>query len=231
MIIPPHINLYPRHLSVVNHAQREHVMQLYELPAKLLDPRAQPEPPDETASFEELPILAMQYQPVDFPITAIYKSQAHSYENYHARYKTDFFLEFGKDSDGFCLPPRLLRFSIDFNPRDSSPPCPKIYAVHQSSARHAPGYGQVVVNEERVQIGVTGRRAVWIERVAETDEVTLMKMAAGPETGATSFAIGTLLLASELPFDLGMCESTAFDEVTGRLCLGLYKGGVYVIDF
>lgn len=40
-----------------------------------------------------------------------------------------------------------------------------------------------------------------------------------------------LLDTTQVPFDLSMCQSVAFDETVGRVCLGLYSGDVYVVDF
>ncbi|KDQ59271.1 hypothetical protein JAAARDRAFT_57193 [Jaapia argillacea MUCL 33604] len=86
---------------------------------------------------------------------------------------------------------------------------------------------------ERVQIGVEGRRAVWLDRNLETEEVKVMKLSALSTNGISStYKVGVLLPEYPvLPFRPSACRSLAFDEVTGRLCLGLFTGEFYVLDF
>lgn len=80
------------------------------------------------------------------------------------------------------------------------------------------------------QVGALGTRAVWLEHNWETQLNRVMKLSYDPRTGLTK--VGILLPPDpELPLTPNMCHSLAFDEVTGRLCLGMYDGNVYVLDF
>ncbi|KAI1796830.1 hypothetical protein LXA43DRAFT_984704 [Ganoderma leucocontextum] len=80
------------------------------------------------------------------------------------------------------------------------------------------------------QVGALGFRAVWLEHNWETQLNRVMKLAYDPVTGTVK--VGMLLPPDpELPFSPNMCHSLAFDEVTGRLCLGMYDGNVYLLDF
>jgi hypothetical protein len=83
---------------------------------------------------------------------------------------------------------------------------------------------------EVVKIGTRGHRAVWLERNWELQQFRLMKLSAPVGHGKPS--VGVLLPPDpELPFSPRECQSLAFDEVTGRVCLGLYTGDLYVLDF
>ncbi|OJT11446.1 hypothetical protein TRAPUB_11998 [Trametes pubescens] len=80
------------------------------------------------------------------------------------------------------------------------------------------------------QVGALGIRGVWLEHNWETQLNRVMKLAYDPHTGTAK--VGMLLPPDpELPFTPNMCHSLAFDEVTGRLCLGMYDGDVYILDF
>ncbi len=80
------------------------------------------------------------------------------------------------------------------------------------------------------QVGALGFRAVWLEHNWETQLNRVMKLVYDPATGTAK--MGMLLPPDpELPFSPNMCHSLAFDEVTGRLCLGMYDGNVYLLDF
>ncbi|KAI0749768.1 hypothetical protein C8Q80DRAFT_645405 [Daedaleopsis nitida] len=80
------------------------------------------------------------------------------------------------------------------------------------------------------QVGAMGIRAVWLEHDWETQLNRVMKLAYDPATDVAK--VGMLLPPDpELPFTPNMCHSLAFDEITGRLCLGMYDGNVYMLDF
>ncbi|KAF9777499.1 hypothetical protein BJ322DRAFT_1015641, partial [Thelephora terrestris] len=79
---------------------------------------------------------------------------------------------------------------------------------------------------EFVKIGTRGHRAVWLEHDWESQRFRLMKLSAPVASS------GVLLPPDpELPFSPRECQSLAFDEVTGRVCLGLYTGSLYILDF
>jgi len=83
---------------------------------------------------------------------------------------------------------------------------------------------------EVAKIGTRGHRAVWLEHNWELQQFRLMKLSAPVGHGKPS--VGVLLPPDpELPFSPRECQSLAFDEVTGRVCLGLYTGDLYILDF
>ena len=84
-----------------------------------------------------------------------------------------------------------------------------------------------------VGVGATGFRAVWMEYSFETTRSRLMKMEFGLNSeGELEIYHGVLLPADPpLPFSMDACHMLAFDEATGRLCLGLWDGGLHVVDF
>lgn len=83
--------------------------------------------------------------------------------------------------------------------------------------------------------GNSGRRAVWLEHQWDdtqtyVDQYFLMKATfpSDPEERAT---IGPLLDRSiALPFEMHTCRSIAFHEATGRICLGLHTGDLYLMQ-
>jgi len=83
---------------------------------------------------------------------------------------------------------------------------------------------------EVAKVGTRGHRAVWLEHNWELQQFRLMKLSAPVRHGKPS--VGVLLPPDpELPFSPRECQSLAFDEVTGRVCLGLYTGNLYILDF
>ncbi|KAI0313752.1 hypothetical protein OF83DRAFT_1140038 [Amylostereum chailletii] len=82
-----------------------------------------------------------------------------------------------------------------------------------------------------VRIGITGRRAVWVEQNWETDDFRIMRSHFPLEDPASS-AVSVLLPPNPaLPFTPRSCQSLAFDETTGRLCCGLFNGDLWILDF
>ena len=83
---------------------------------------------------------------------------------------------------------------------------------------------------EVVKVGTRGHRAVWLEHNWELQKFRLVKLSVPVGHGKPS--LGVLLPPDpELPFTPRECQSIAFDEVTGRVCLGLYTGDLYILDF
>ena len=115
---------------------------------------------------------------------------------------------------------QLLHFNFDLSPttvrlRDMS--SRDFHIGNESSAQLS-------------QIGPRGVRAVWLEHNWETQLSRVMKLAYDRNTGTAK--VGLLLPHDpELPFTPTMCHSLAFDEVSGRLCLGMYDGNVFMLDF
>lgn len=80
------------------------------------------------------------------------------------------------------------------------------------------------------QIGTTGSRMVWLEHDLETGRNRVMKYAIG--TQSRGHLHGVLLpTQANFPFALDACNALAFDEISGRLCLGFYDGSLHVLDF
>ncbi|TRM64203.1 hypothetical protein BD626DRAFT_491076 [Schizophyllum amplum] len=94
-----------------------------------------------------------------------------------------------------------------------------------------------LVGLDIVCIGRSGRRAVWLERNWETDAFALVKADFGApgDKGAgekRQLVVAPLLPPHlALPFEAHACQSLAFDEARGRVCLALHTGDVYVLDF
>jgi hypothetical protein len=80
---------------------------------------------------------------------------------------------------------------------------------------------------DKVCVGKTGRRAVWLQRHWDTDEFDVMK-----STFSTSPKVG-YLFPKHLAFPFGplhACESLAFDEAAGRVAMSLLTGQLYILD-
>lgn len=82
---------------------------------------------------------------------------------------------------------------------------------------------------EIVCLGKTGRRVIWLERKWDTDEFRLMKTTLDP---GQPLARVDMLLAKHLalPFRPQACSSLGFDEGSGRVCLGLHTGELYILE-
>ncbi|KAH7908451.1 hypothetical protein BJ138DRAFT_1012786 [Hygrophoropsis aurantiaca] len=84
---------------------------------------------------------------------------------------------------------------------------------------------------DQVQLGATGRRAVWIDY---GDETILRKWSATRYRRGEGLSAGASVLMppiSGLPFDPKYIQRIAFDEVTCRLCASLPAGELFVCDF
>ncbi|KAH9903043.1 hypothetical protein C8Q73DRAFT_633341 [Cubamyces lactineus] len=115
---------------------------------------------------------------------------------------------------------QLLRFSFDVSSEGVS-------LVNMSSKDFPIGNES---SAQLAQVGPLGVRGVWLEHNWETQLNRVMKFAYDPQTRTAQ--AGVLFPHDpELPFTPNMCHSLAFDETTGRLCLGMYDGNVYVLDF
>ncbi|KAI0690002.1 hypothetical protein BC835DRAFT_1529012 [Cytidiella melzeri] len=87
-----------------------------------------------------------------------------------------------------------------------------------------------------VGVGISGRRAVWMEHNLETTRSQLMKLEALQDDTTdgeyTQISSGVLLPPDPpLPFSTDACQGLAFDEASGRLCIGLWGGSLYLVDF
>lgn len=80
----------------------------------------------------------------------------------------------------------------------------------------------------QAQIGASGRRAVWLEHNWEEHQGRVMRY----ERGKDGVHVNELISHyPDLPFTPDACSSLAFDEVSGRLCLSLNTGELYLLDF
>ena len=82
---------------------------------------------------------------------------------------------------------------------------------------------------EIVCMGKTGHRAVWLDHEWESDECKLWKATFRPGDAA----VVNLLVPSHhpLPFEAHKIASLSFEEATGRVCVGLRTGAVYILEF
>lgn len=86
-------------------------------------------------------------------------------------------------------------------------------------------------NVTLTQLGRTGHRAVWIERNLESDDVCLVKFTSNSDNASPPEVSVLLPPQPGLPFKPRDCRAIAFDDAIGRLCLGLYSGELYVLDY
>ena len=116
---------------------------------------------------------------------------------------------------------KLLRFSFDVSQEAvslSETSCKQFPMGDQSSAQLA-------------QVGSLGTRAVWLEHSWESQQNRVMKLSYDPRTGVANVGVLLCQMRDSLPFSPDKCHSLAFDEATCRLCVGMYNGPVYVLDF
>ncbi|KAH7907701.1 hypothetical protein BJ138DRAFT_1128969 [Hygrophoropsis aurantiaca] len=82
-----------------------------------------------------------------------------------------------------------------------------------------------------LQLGATGRRAVWVEF---KDGIMFRKWAASRQCCGEELSASVSALTpptSRLPFNPHGIRRIGFDEATCRLCVGLLTGELYVCDF
>lgn len=85
---------------------------------------------------------------------------------------------------------------------------------------------------EHPYLGSTGRRAVWLEQSLRSDYVQVLRLDYDPSARGKTPLVDVLLPPEpQLPFKPSACRALAFDEATGRLCIGLFNGVVYVLDY
>lgn len=76
--------------------------------------------------------------------------------------------------------------------------------------------------------GVTGHRAVWIEFNVDKEKRKLIKTSTNTDGPVVDILVAT---DPALPFTPAECHTLAFDEATGRVCVGLYEGELYILDY
>ncbi|KAI0733517.1 hypothetical protein C8Q72DRAFT_594973 [Fomitopsis betulina] len=87
------------------------------------------------------------------------------------------------------------------------------------------------VSAQLALVGPAGR-AVWVEHDWETQKKRVMRFQMRWDGQGVSEAVSVLLpMDAALPFLPDTAHSLAFDEVTGRVCIGLFNGDIYVMDF
>lgn len=80
-------------------------------------------------------------------------------------------------------------------------------------------------------LGTTGRRGVWLEQSLKSDYVQILRLDYDPATNRPPSLNILLPPEPQLPFKPSSCRALAFDEATGRLCIGLYNGMIYILDY
>jgi hypothetical protein len=213
------VTLYPHHLLVVTRTKyNTQSLLLYELPAL----SASDGPASGPGTGKELSPTMITNDHVLHGSSSSFRTQTPpSHERTHHTHIT---LELNGRPRGNQLPPKLLRREFSSSPSPTISPL-KVYVGHASPD------SLDIIDSGCVELGTTGRRAVWIQEIVADNEVSLMKLSARPETQTNSLDIDVLLHPHDLPFPLNHCQSLAFEEATGRLCFGLINGDVYVIDF
>lgn len=82
---------------------------------------------------------------------------------------------------------------------------------------------------ECASLGTIGRRAVWLEQSLKSDYTRVVRMNCG---GNDSPSLSVLIPPEpQLPFKPSSCRALAFDEASGRVCLGSYKGELFILDY
>jgi hypothetical protein len=214
------ITLHPQYLTVIaREASGRYFAQIHDLTSAYLSSTATHDTAGGTVV--ELPAIARKSYTEWEP--ARVTGQTHAYDERRGTHTT---LEFVHNSEGFCAP-HIYRHSIDFSLSSE----PETSPIHRAAAKINQSTPRVYATDTLAQLGITGHRAVWMRRDWGRDEFTLMKMTCGPELERSTFDVGVLLRSSEAPFVFSSFHSIAFDEATGRLCLALYDGDIWVIDF
>ena len=122
----------------------------------------------------------------------------------------------------------LIRFQYVLSPDSGG----VVRVVRKADAFMLPSIGSERLSyTELVRLGTSGRRAVWAEYKWDSDDVQINRMDCGSSGRSHSFHSVLLPPDPGLPFKPRECRSIAFDEATGRLCLGLYNGNIYVLDY
>jgi len=214
------IRLAHGHIILVGILNRSFAMRIYGLPDSILHGGSPcPEPQDEGLGLGP---IAFSYNVTPFPSLS----------------SPDFII-----SDSTNIPPvgrcprlsmvafdargsgvgggHLVHFCTEDTDNDSKPRTidPRRFTV--------PGSTSIEISK----VGTRGHRAVWLEHNWESQQFRLMKLSA-PVGHSMPPSVGVLLPPDpELPFSPRECQSLAFDEVTGRVCLGLYTGTLYILDF
>lgn len=105
---------------------------------------------------------------------------------------------------------QLLRFAFDADSETLT-----LISMSSNVQHESPPY---------FQVGALGTRAVYID-----EKQDVKKLSYDPHTGATT--VGDLLPAYPPSPMLQPYTALAFDEVTGRVCLGIQPRDIYVVDF
>jgi len=84
---------------------------------------------------------------------------------------------------------------------------------------------------EYVNLGTSGRRAIWLEQSFKSDYVQVVRMNCGGTHN--EYPSLNILIPPEpqLPFKPSSCRALAFDEASGRVCFGSYKGELFILDY
>lgn len=106
---------------------------------------------------------------------------------------------------------------------------PTVVNTRAMTLKHLPTSSDT--STELIQVGSLGRRAVWLEHNLDTRQKRVMKMSYDPSTDRLETGVLFPANGPALPFSPTTCHCMAFDEVTGRLCMGLYDGNLYMMDF
>ncbi|KIY43992.1 hypothetical protein FISHEDRAFT_77911 [Fistulina hepatica ATCC 64428] len=99
----------------------------------------------------------------------------------------------------------------------------------QSNITIRPFRLQPFVNGDIVAVGLSNRRAVWLERNWDADTYRLVRASFSDAKCALIQPIVPPHLS--LPFEPHTCYSLTFDEASGRVAMGIHTGQIYILQF
>ncbi|KAF5367373.1 hypothetical protein D9758_003732 [Tetrapyrgos nigripes] len=162
----------------------------------------------------------VQYFPLSIPF--------HGYEHHISGLTTGSYLRF---ITSLCFPPpstssfgHVVHFPLPPAGRPEMEHCPETSIVKHKFPTSGASW-----DAQLVEIGQTGRRAVWLQRHLETDQFVFMR-ATFPLNQEP--LVGSLLPSHMVfPFEAHTCQSISLDEATGRVCLAFHTGELYLLQF
>lgn len=207
------IKLYPTCFVLTGVRENSLVAWIHGLPSILFLGNINPETP--TLTTEQCPLLAEHVlgsssTPIEFYVSS---EPAHECPSHFSLFA---FHSFGEHAKGLA---DVYHIPLDTSRRRTQ--------FYMSKPTHS-FKTAIGKRPEIVCFGKTGFRAVWLDHEWDSDEYSLWKATFPPGEAAS---VSPLLPPHHpLPFEVHMITSLAFDEATGRICVGLRTGAVYVLE-
>ncbi|PBL03629.1 hypothetical protein ARMGADRAFT_1157719 [Armillaria gallica] len=217
-----HFRLFPRHMVIAGMKLHERlVVRIHDLSpviARLSGLHQSSSPTDDLDTFSQ---YIAEYETDDVPADSDYTlSDGYLSQNFPCMTA----LSFHASAGSLHRPGTASVFSF---PSERDAMCPRSHGAMPVHVFPTPASAV----SDIVCIGSSGRRAVWLERRWDTDVFTLMKGTFSPEQKGPTIVEKLLPPHLVLPFEVVSCQSLAFEESTGRVCLGLHTGDLYVLYF